>query len=294
MTEFENRTMNPDAERPTERIENDMWRPGILEPYSSEVAAAASTKNLRRTEKVALRILGDPARFSSPMKDRLRAGRILAELRNETNPSADLHHIVKSQLAHTGEVKKIDKEFVQDLVKGNLDKKQIPRTDGLITNLKGYPLYISAADCYPIGIYDPENKAIGAFHSGVYGLLNEIIQNGVQAMKTEYGTDPAKVKVTFAPGISSEYRIAKDMLERHQQKHPEFDLNKYIQETENPAEVKFDLANALKDTLIQQGVLEDNIEMSKYHTDTDNNLFPSERAEGKKDRDSFGFMIVLK
>ncbi len=45
---------------------------------------------------------------------------------------------------------------------------------------------------------------------------------------------------------------------------------------------------------IYQDVPEENIELSNYHTDTDNELFPSERIEGNKDRDSYGFMLVLK
>jgi YfiH family protein len=294
MGEHEPRGFDPGTNEDKEKIEDGIWRPGILEAHSAEVAAAASTKVLRRTEEIALRILGDSNRFTKPMRDRIRAGRILAQLRDTIHPAADLHNIVKAQLAHSGEVKKIDEDFVRDLVKGNLDKKQIHKTDGLITNLKDYPLYVSAADCYPVGIYDPENNAIGAFHNGIYGLMNRITENGLAAMVKEYGTDPSKIKVVIAPGISEQYLIAKDMVEKYQDKFKGFELNRYIQETGNPDMVRFDLGNAIKDSLIQQGVREENIELSEYHTDTHNSLFPSERVEGNKDRDSYGFMIVLK
>lgn len=297
MRSFESISNNPPSsprEQGKERIERGIWKPGILDAYEERVAAAASTKGLRHGDKPALRLLGDVKRFEKPMSARVRAGRMLAALRGATSPEADLHHIVKSQLTHSGNVQKIDETFVQDLVKGNLDKKQIANTDGLITNLKNYPLYVSAADCPPVGIYDPENQAIGVFHNGTRGLLNGILKNGLKAMSHEYGTDPKKVKVVIAPGISSAYRIGKDVLLEHEEHHPEFEIAKYIQETENPLFVTFNLSLAIKDSLIHQGVPEENIECSQYHTDTNNDLFSSEKVEGSKDRDSFGFMMALK
>lgn len=277
-----------------ERIEGDIWRPGIMDQYSADVAVAASTKGLRRTEDVALRLLGDQKRFDKPMKDRIRAGRILAELRDEVDPKVDLHKIVKSQLAHSGEVKKVDPEFVADLVKGNLPNKQILKTDGLITDLKGYPLYISAADCYPVGVYDPDHKAIGAFHNGFYGLLNRISENGVAAMAKEYGSDPSKLKVTIGPGISAKtYTITQELMENAREKFgPQVD--EWITSADEPGLYHLDLKAAIIQRLTDLGIRPENIESSQYSTDQNNDLFPSERVEGGANRDSFGFMMVLK
>ncbi len=282
-----------EANKGAERIENGIWRPGILDEYSDKVAAAASTKSLRRTDEVALRILGDQQRFEKPMRDRIRAGRILAQLRDVIDSEVDLHNIVKTQLVHGGEIKKIDEEFVSDLVKGNLDKKMIAKTDGMVTNLKGYPLYVSAADCHPVGIYDPDHEAIGTFHNGIYGLLDRISEKGLAMMTKEYGTDPSKVKVVIAPGISEEYKISKKLFEEAQAKHPDLELAKFAVATDDPEVVKFDLGHAIKSRLMTQGVLEENIELSEFHTDKNNDLFPSERTEGTK-RDTFGFMMVIK
>lgn len=288
---------NPEHEKGSteqERIEEGIWRPGILEKYSDKVAATASTKALRRTEEVALRILGDPKRFERPMKERIRAGRILAELRNEIDSEIDLHHIVKGQLAHGGEVKKVDEAFVQDLIKGNLDKKQIARTDGLITNLKGYPLYVSAADCYPVGVYDPEHEAIGAFHNGSWGLIAKICENGIEAMKKEYGTDPEKLVVTIAPGVTAEtYVIDEKAANLGKEKLGE-GFEKFITPGKEPGTYHLDLRGAIISRLEAAGVKPENIEVSQYSTDKNNELFPSERIEGNKDRDSYGFMIALK
>lgn len=283
-----------ESAQPKKTIENNIWKPSILRAHAADVAAAASTKDLLRTKLTALRILGDKGRFTRPLGERLGAGRVLAQLRDEINPSADLHHIVKTQLAHTGEVAIIDEAYVADLQKGNLEKKQIANTDGMITNIPGYPLYVSAADCYPVGIYDPENKAIGVFHTGVWGLLRRLNENGLRAMEKSYGTDPSKVKVVIAPGISDNFTVVKESLVTHQKNFPEFDLNKYIFETDNPLYVRFNLGLAIKDALVAQGVPEANIELSAYHTDTNNDTFPSERVEGNANRGSYGFMMALR
>jgi hypothetical protein len=289
-----------------QRIENGVWRPGILDEFSDEVAAGFSTKEILDKYKsnqqedseakssLGLRLLGDIKRFDRPLPERIKAARVLAVLRNELSPDTDLHHIIKAQLANAGEVAKIDDKFVDDLKKGNLENKQILGTDGLITNLPDYPLYVSAADCFPVIMYDHKNKAIGLFHNGVYGFLKGISENGLRAMISQYGTSPEEVKVVIAPGISPEYVLAKDMLVAYKEKFPAFDLDKYTEETDDPEAVKFDLASAISDSLVRMGVSEDNIEKSKFNTDTNTELFSSERTEGRKERDSNGCMVVLK
>ena len=289
-----------------ERIENGIWRPGIFDQCENEVAAAASTKLLKQDQEKqqlqskeqkeqALRILGDQKRFEKPLAEKMPAGRILAQLRDVIDPSIDLHNVVKSQLSHSGNVKKIDEEFVADLKKGNLENKQILKTDGLITDLKGYPLYTSAADCFPVGIYDPDNKAIGLLHCSAYAMNKGILENVLHSMVNEYGTDPAKIKVSIAPGISEQYEMTKSQLSKYVEDHPEFDFDKYAQDIEGrPLEAKFDLGRAIKDSLIRNGVSEENIELSEYRTDRNNDLFSSERKEGREKRDNYGFMMALK
>ncbi len=193
------REFSPQPDRPEERIENNMWRPGVLEEFSDKVAAAATTKLLfqesRNYEDVHakggryLKLLGSPNRFEAPMNERLRTLRILKKIRDEIDPEAELFHIIKTQLKHTNQVAKIDADFVENLNSKNLADNQIYETDGMITDVKHCPLYVSAADCYPVGIYDPENEAIGVFHNGVWGLLKGILENGLAKMSQEYGTE---------------------------------------------------------------------------------------------------------
>lgn len=286
-----------------EEIKDGIWRPGIFDGHKNEVAAAASTKRLLRSQQTALRIFTNPKRFERPdpkdpsipsLAEKLRAGRILAQLRDEVIPDADLHTIVKTQLANAGEVKKIDKEFLEDLVKGNLQNKNIPKTDGMITNERGVPLYISAADCAPVGVYDPENKAIGAFHNGIHGLVAKVSENGINAMMKEYGTKPENLKVTIGPGVSQDgYTITKQNLDGIRENLGDEIADDFSKPGSQPDMFHFDISGAIVRRLEMMGVPSENIEVSQYHTDKDNQLFSSQRKEGDK-RDNYGFMIALK
>jgi polyphenol oxidase len=307
MTEYES-YIPPEVENELnegkEKIKDGIWRPGIFDDHKDEVAAAASTKRLLRTEQTALRIFANPKRFEKPdpndpdipsLQQKLRAGRILAQLRDEVIPGADLHRIVKTQLVNAGEVRKIDAEFLEDLVKGNLQNKNIPKTDGMITNERGVPLYISAADCAPVGVYDPENKAIGAFHNGVHGLIAKVSENGINAMIKEYGTKPENLKVTIAPGVSQEgYVITSETFDAIRKNLGDEVADDFSKPGTEPGTFHFDISGAIVRRLEMMGVLPENIEVSQYHTDTDNQLFSSQRKEGEKKRDNYGFMIAMK
>ncbi len=76
-----------------------------------------------------------------------------------------------------------------------------PAGDGMVTNKPGLVLGIQTADCLPILIADPVNKAVGAFHAGWRGTLAGIVEKGVGAMRMHYGSDPARLLAAIGPGI---------------------------------------------------------------------------------------------
>src|SRR5713226_6750904 len=47
--------------------------------------------------------------------------------------------------------------------------------DGMVTNRPGLVLGIQTADCLPVLIADPVNKAVGAFHAGWRGTVARIV-----------------------------------------------------------------------------------------------------------------------
>ncbi len=73
--------------------------------------------------------------------------------------------------------------------------------DGLITNEPGVALIVFSADCTPILLYDPQNRAIGAVHAGWRGTAAGIVANAVAQMRTAYGTKPETLHAAIGPCI---------------------------------------------------------------------------------------------
>lgn len=73
--------------------------------------------------------------------------------------------------------------------------------DGLLTNTHEVVLTVQTADCLPVLIADPANKAVGAFHAGWRGTLARIVEKGVGEMRRRFKSDPAKLQAAIGPGI---------------------------------------------------------------------------------------------
>lgn len=73
--------------------------------------------------------------------------------------------------------------------------------DGIITNIPGIALGILTADCFPVLLADPKNKAVGAFHAGWRGTVGRIVEKGLGLMRREFGTLPEDVVAAIGPGI---------------------------------------------------------------------------------------------
>ena len=73
--------------------------------------------------------------------------------------------------------------------------------DGLITNSTGLSLGIYVADCAAVYLVDLKHHAIGLVHSGKKGTELEIIPAAIEAMRSNFGTDPMDLIVQIAPCI---------------------------------------------------------------------------------------------
>jgi polyphenol oxidase len=73
----------------------------------------------------------------------------------------------------------------------------IPGADALVTNVPGLLLGVMIADCLPVFLFDPVNRAIGLAHSGWRGTVGKIAERTLQLMAEGYGTRPEDVRAAM-------------------------------------------------------------------------------------------------
>ena len=73
--------------------------------------------------------------------------------------------------------------------------------DALISNQPGVGLAIRTADCLPILMADPRNRAVAAIHAGWRGVVSEIVSKTIHAMCHQFDSKPEDLVVAIGPGI---------------------------------------------------------------------------------------------
>ena len=73
--------------------------------------------------------------------------------------------------------------------------------DALISKLPGVGLAIRTADCLPILIADPRNRAVAAVHAGWRGVVSQIASKTIHEMCHRFDSEPEDLVVAIGPGI---------------------------------------------------------------------------------------------
>lgn len=73
--------------------------------------------------------------------------------------------------------------------------------DALLENTPGSLVAVKTADCIPLLLVDPVNRAVAAVHAGWRGSARNITARAIAAMEKEFGTRPADLHVAIGPGI---------------------------------------------------------------------------------------------
>ena len=216
--------------------------------------------------------------------------------------------IVCSAQTHTTNVRKVT---APDKGKGTLFVRDYNDVDGLITNEPEIILATFYADCVPLFIVDPINKAIGLSHSGWRGTVGKMGQVTLEAMAREYGTDPANVRVAIAPSIcQSCYEVGEEVaaafekafvcdnakaaeyLERFQQEITEKDIADCLMYQKENGKYQLNLWYANFRVFRDAGVPNKQIEVTDICTCCNPDLLFSHRASNGN-RGNLGAFIML-
>jgi len=154
---------------------------------------------------------------------------------------------------------------------------EIPEADGIMTNQPGMLLGIQTADCIPVLVADPAQRAVAAFHAGWRGTVTRIVELGVARMGQEFGSDPANLVAAIGPGIGACcYSVGDEVREK-------FDANfQYAQELllRSGDSLRLDLVEANRRQLLGAGLSAASIEVVGGCTSCRPELFFSHRASG--------------
>ena len=82
-----------------------------------------------------------------------------------------------------------------------MTREELEGYDAFITNKPGVAIGVRTADCVPILMYDPVNRAVAAVHAGWKGTVLHISQGVIDAMQQEFGTQASDLRVVIGPAI---------------------------------------------------------------------------------------------
>lgn len=144
--------------------------------------------------------------------------------------------------------------------------------DGLITNTPGLTLFLVVADCIGAIMFDPVKLALGLVHAGRRGIELNILAEAVNAMKTNYGTNPADVVMISSPSISAESYVFDNT--------DGIDLSFWGQHITKGEDGKYhmDIKSKFLSQATTAGLKNSNISISPTDTFTDKNYYSHRRS----------------
>jgi YfiH family protein len=141
-----------------------------------------------------------------------------------------------------------------------------PRADAIVTRTEGLAIGVTAADCGPILLVDPNARVIGAAHAGWKGALNGVVESTVDAME-KLGADRAAIVAAIGPLIRQHsYEVGGEFVERFVEADAANAL--FFIPSARAGHAMFDLAGFIRARLENAGVLMiDDIGIDTYSDD---------------------------
>lgn len=151
--------------------------------------------------------------------------------------------------------------------------------DGLVTNQIGLAIGIQVADCAAILLYEPKSKVIAALHAGWRGAIAGIIGEGIKSIKKLDG-DPSNLSAYISPCISLQnFEVGSEVANLFPKQFCDF---------ESYDKPHVDLSGYLRDQLIKEGLVNENIETADHCTFASDQFFSYRR-----EREGAGRMLAL-
>ena len=112
------------------------------------------------------------------------------------------HHLLMPHQVHLAEIAVVDHEMLR--LSTEEQQQKLDGIDALMTNEAGVCIGVSTADCIPVLLYDPIQRASCAIHAGWRGTVQRIVEKAVARMTEVFGSDPKNLIAQIGPGIHLE------------------------------------------------------------------------------------------
>jgi hypothetical protein len=184
-----------------------------------------------------------------------------------------MNEVVVARLAHGTKITNVGRE---EKGRGTTSlESAIQHTDGLVTTQKQVYLMVTVADCIPIFAYDPVVQAVGLFHAGWRGIIDQIGPKIMEKFKN-LGAEPANLTLAIGPGICQKHFVVKDeVLTKFKEFYPSAT---FVRNHDGYV----DLKKAILFDLKKEGVVKNNIEVASDCPFCQNGVYGSFRKEGNK------------
>lgn len=148
-------------------------------------------------------------------------------------------------------------------------------TDGLLTEERELPLLVTAADCPPVFLFDPDRPAVGLVHSGWRGTNGRIVEKALAKMREVFDSEPCEVRAAIGPGIGPCcYDVGEDLVSQLSAED-----RSHLRRDEDGG-YALDLPAWIRRQLARAGVPQEAVEESGICTACNLDRFFSHRAEG--------------
>ncbi|GKU78377.1 peptidoglycan editing factor PgeF [Paenibacillus sp. L3-i20] len=161
----------------------------------------------------------------------------------------------------------------------------IAGSDAIITNVPGILLASFYADCVPLYFYAQDVGAVALAHAGWRGTVQSIARETILAMESAYGAKPENIKAAIGPSIGSCcYEVDGVVIQEVERVLSELQLKEEIAQacmvqSENGKRF-LNLKEINRQIMIKAGILPIHIELTKWCTGCQTELFYSHRMEG--------------
>lgn len=160
-----------------------------------------------------------------------------------------------------------------------------------MTNEKGINLVIFGADCVPVFLLDPKNRAIGLAHCGWKGTADRMAEHIVRQMERAYGSNPEDLIAAIGPSIGKCCFQVDDPVVNLFRKQIAFADDIIFEDPTEEGKYKIDLWETNRRLMADCGVK--NIEIAGLCTMCDTQRFYSHRKMGEKRGVMAGVMTLI-